>query len=27
MLDDVTGEPSGTRWVSIDDMKFVWLHP
>ncbi len=27
VLDDVTGEPSSTRWVSIDDMKFVWLHP
>lgn len=27
MLDDVTGEPSGARWVSIDDMRFVWLHP
>jgi len=27
MLDDVTGEPSATRWVSVDDVKFIWLHP
>lgn len=26
-LDDVTGEPSNTRWVSIDDARFVWLQP
>jgi hypothetical protein len=26
-LGDVTGEPSNTRWVTIDDAKFVWLGP
>lgn len=26
-VDDVTGEQSGTRWVSIDDVKFVWVQP
>lgn len=26
-LDDVTGEPANSRWISIDDMKFVWVQP
>jgi hypothetical protein len=26
-LEDVTGEQSNSRWVTIDDIKFVWLHP
>jgi hypothetical protein len=26
-VDDVTGEPDNSRWVSIDDVKFVWLQP
>lgn len=26
-LDDMTGEQSNTRWVTIDDLKFVWLQP
>jgi hypothetical protein len=26
-LDDVTGEPNNSRWVTIDDVKFVWLQP
>lgn len=26
-LSDVTGEPNSTRWVSIDEVKFVWLQP
>jgi len=26
-IEDVTGEQSNTRWVTIDDMKFVWLQP
>jgi hypothetical protein len=26
-IDDVTGESSNTRWISIDDAKFVWLQP
>ena len=26
-LEDVTGEASNSRWVTIDDIKFVWLQP
>ena len=26
-LSDVTGEPSNTRWVSFDDIKFEWIQP
>lgn len=26
-LEDVTGEQSNSRWVTIDDLKFLWLHP
>jgi hypothetical protein len=26
-LDDLTGEPSNSRWVTIDDARFVWLGP
>ena len=26
-LSDLTGDPSNTRWVVFDDLKFVWLQP
>jgi hypothetical protein len=26
-VEDVTGEQSNSRWVTIDDLRFVWLHP
>ncbi len=26
-LEDVTGEQTSSRWVTFDDLRFVWLHP